>query len=253
VTDRFRLDGQVALVNGASRGIGRAIALGLASAGADVAVAARTATALDEAAREVEALGRRAAAIPTDMCERDQAERMVAAAVERLGRIDILVNATGAALRQPAAEISEADFDAIYATNIKGITFACVEAGRHFLAQGSGRIINIVSLASFIGVPGRTLYGSTKAALALLTKSLAVEWGSSNVCVNAIAPGWIATEFTRAVLAQPETRDRIVARTPLGRIGAPDDLVGLAVFLAAPASAFVTGQIICVDGGYSSN
>jgi NAD(P)-dependent dehydrogenase (short-subunit alcohol dehydrogenase family) len=249
----FRLDGKVALVNGASRGIGRAIALGLAEAGADVAVAARTISALDEVAHEIEALGRRAAAIPTDMRESGQASHMVEETARRLGQIDILVNAAGAALRQPALAITEADFDALYASNIKGITLACVAAGRHFVAKESGRIINITSLASMIGVPGRTLYGSTKGALAQLTKSLAVEWGGSNVCVNAIAPGWIATEFTRAVLAQPETRERIIARTPLGRIGQPSDLVGLAVFLASPASAFITGQLICVDGGFISN
>lgn len=252
MTDRFRLDGQVALVNGASRGIGKAIALGLAGAGADVAVAARTIGALTETAREIAAYGRRSLVVPTDMRNCDQAEKMVAKTVSDLGRIDILVNAAGAALRQPAEAVTEVDFDAIYASNIKGITFACAAAGRHFLAQESGRIINIASLASLIGVPGRALYGSTKGALAQLTKTLAVEWGPHNICVNAIAPGWIATDFTRALLAQPEVVERILARTPLRRIGQPDDITGLAVFLASPASGFITGQLICVDGGYGS-
>src|SRR5690606_18771361 len=148
--------------------------------------------------------------------------------------------------------ISEADFDDIYASNIKGITFACAAAGRHFLAQDSGRIINIASLASLIGVPGRAIYSSTKGALSQLTKTLAVEWGPHNVCVNAIAPGWIATDFTRAVLSDATVTERILTRTPLRRIGQPDDLTGLAVFLASPAGAFITGQLICVDGGYGS-
>lgn len=252
MTDRFRLDGQAALVNGASRGIGKAIALALARAGADVAVAARTVDALTETAREIEILGRRSLVVPTDMRECSQADRMVTATVGEFGRIDILVNAAGAALRQPAETVTEADFDAIYASNIKGITFACAAAGRYFLAQDSGRIINIASLASLIGVPGRALYGSTKGALAQLTKTLAVEWGPHNICVNAIAPGWIATDFTRAVLAQPEVVERILARTPLRRIGQPDDIAGLAVFLASPASSFITGQLICADGGYGS-
>jgi NAD(P)-dependent dehydrogenase (short-subunit alcohol dehydrogenase family) len=252
MTDPFRLDGRVAVVNGASRGIGKAIALGLARAGADVAVAARTIDALSNTAREIEAHGRQALVVPTDMRESTQAEQMIATAVGEFGRIDILVNAAGAALRQPAEAVSEADFDAIYASNIKGITFACAAAGRHFLAQESGRIINIASLASLIGVPGRALYGSTKGAVAQLTKTLAVEWGPHNICVNAIAPGWIATDFTRPVLAQPAVVERILTRTPLRRIGQPDDLAGLAVFLASPASAFITGQLICVDGGYGS-
>jgi len=252
MTDRFRLDGQVALVNGASRGIGRAIAVALAAAGADVAVAARTTEGLRQTAGAVEACGRRSAVIPTDMRQVAQAEQMVVAAVSELGRIDILVNAAGAALRQPAEQVSEHDFDDLYASNIKGITFACAAAGRHFLAQDSGRVINIASLASLIGVPGRAIYGSTKGALAQLTKTLAVEWGPHNICVNAIAPGWIATDFTRAVLSDATVTDRILARTPLRRIGQPDDLAGLAVFLASPASAFITGQLICVDGGYGT-
>jgi NAD(P)-dependent dehydrogenase (short-subunit alcohol dehydrogenase family) len=248
----FRLDGQVALVNGASRGIGRAIAIGMAEAGADVVLAARTVSGLDETANLIRQIGGRVVSVPTDVSDIAQVERMVERTVSEFGRIDILVNAAGIALRQPAVEVTEFDFDQVYATNIRGLTFACAAAGKHFLAQESGRIVNIASLASLIGVPGRALYGSTKGALAQLTKALAVEWGASNICVNAIAPGWIATDFTRTVLAQPGFKERIEARTPLRRIGVPEDLVGLAVFLASPASSFLTGQLICLDGGYSA-
>lgn len=248
----FRLDGKVALVNGASRGIGQAIAIGMAEAGADVVLAARTISGLDETAAAIGKSGGRAITAPTDVRDFAQVDRMVERTVSEFGRIDILVNAAGVALRQPAVEVTEEDFDTVYATNIRGLTFACAAAGKHFLAQESGRIINIASLASLIGVPGRALYGSTKGALAQLTKALAVEWGPSNICVNAIAPGWIATDFTRTVLAQPDFKDRIELRTPLRRIGVPEDLVGLAVFLASPASSFLTGQLICLDGGYSA-
>jgi NAD(P)-dependent dehydrogenase (short-subunit alcohol dehydrogenase family) len=248
----FRLDGKVALVNGGSRGIGRAIAVAMAEAGADVAVAARTMDGLVLTANEIQRRGRKALIVPTDMREHSSIEAMVATTVREMGRIDILVNAAGVAKRQPAVEITEQDFDEVYTTNIRGITFACVAAGKHFVAQGSGRIINIGSLTSILGVPHRTLYGSTKGAIALLTKSLAVEWGPSGVCVNAIAPGWIETDFTRTMLAQPGVTERIVDRTPLKRVGQPEDLVGIAVYLASPAGAFTTGQVIVVDGGYSA-
>ncbi|MCC6704248.1 MAG: glucose 1-dehydrogenase [Thermomicrobiales bacterium] len=249
MTDRFRLDGRVALVNGASRGIGRAIALGLAEAGATVALAARSEAHLHEVAREI---GGDTFVIPADLRDPDQAREMVAGTIERFGQVDILVNAAGAALRAPAETTHEADIAEIFASNFNGIAVACAAAGRHFIERRSGRIINIASLASFRGVPGRALYGATKGAIAQLTRTLAVEWGAHNVGVNAIAPGWIATDFTREVLAQPEVRERVLDRTPLKRIGDPDDIVGLAVFLASPAAAFITGQVICCDGGYSA-
>jgi 2-deoxy-D-gluconate 3-dehydrogenase len=250
VSDLFRLDGKAALVTGASRGIGRAIAIGLAEAGADVALAARNAADLAGAAAEILALGRRALVLPTDVARIEQIEAMVGSTLEGLGRLDILVNCAGIPGRKPTVELTEADYDRIYDLNIKAVTFCCAVAGRHFLAQRAGSVINIGSLTTFLGFPGRALYAGTKGAVGQLTKTLAVEWGPSGVRVNALAPGWILTDLSRGALDDPAFRQKVLDRTPLGRIGQPDDLKGVAVFLASDASAFVTGQIVAVDGGY---
>jgi 2-deoxy-D-gluconate 3-dehydrogenase len=248
----FDLHGRVALVSGASRGIGRAIALALADAGAEMALAARSVEALGTVAQEVEATGCRAIVIPTDVTRLDQVRAMVDQTVERLGHLDILVNAAGVGARQPTVDLTEADFDRVYAANIKQVTFACAAAGRHFLAQRSGKIINLASLTTTLGLPGRALYGSTKGAVAQLTRALAVEWAPAGVCVNALAPGWIDTELARPVLQQPEFRRWVIDRTPMGRVGEPADLGGAAVFLASSAADFITGQILYVDGGFIS-
>ncbi|MCC6493890.1 MAG: glucose 1-dehydrogenase [Pirellulales bacterium] len=248
----FDLSGKIALISGASRGIGQAIALALAEAGADVALAARSTDALEAVAAEARAHGCRVAILPTDVTDLDQVRGMVDRTVEHLGRIDILVNAAGVAQRSPTIDLTEADFDRVYAANIKAVTFACAAAGKRFIAQGSGKVINIASLTAALGLPGRALYGSTKGAVAQLTRSLAVEWGPHGICVNAIAPGWIDTALARPVLRDPAFRAQIIARTPIGRVGEPDDLGGTAVFLASSASDFVTGQVLFVDGGYIS-
>lgn len=248
----FDLTGKVALISGASRGIGQAIALALAEAGADVALAARSVGALEAVAVEAAAFGRRSVVIPTDVHKLAQVRGMVERTVESLGRIDILVNAAGVGARKPTVDLTEADFDHVYTANIKAVTFACAAAGKYFLEQRSGKVINIASLTTTLGLPGRSLYGPTKGAVGQLTRALAVEWGASGVCVNAIAPGWIDTVLARPVLQDPEFRADLVKRTPLGRIGNPDDLGGAAVFLASSASDFVTGQILYVDGGFIS-
>jgi NAD(P)-dependent dehydrogenase (short-subunit alcohol dehydrogenase family) len=248
--DLFSLGGKAALVTGASRGIGRAIALAFAEAGADVALAARSGEDLATAAEEIRALGRRALLVPTDVTDHAQIEAMVGSTLAGLGRLDILVNAAGIPHRKPTVELTEADFSRIYDVNIRAVTFCCAVAGRHFVAQRAGSIINVCSLTTTIGLPGRALYGPTKGAVGQLTKALAVEWGPSGVRVNAMAPGWILTNLSRGALDDPAFRRKVLDRTPLGRIGEPADLRGIAVFLASEASAFVTGQIIAVDGGY---
>jgi NAD(P)-dependent dehydrogenase (short-subunit alcohol dehydrogenase family) len=249
ILDQFRLDGKIALVTGASRGIGRAIAVGLAQAGADVALASRTATALENVAAEVRALGRRALVLPVDVADLAEIRGMVDATVAEYGGIDVLVNGAGVPGRKPTVELTEADFDHLYDVNIKGVTFCCVAAGPHLLAR-RGSIINICSLTTTIGLPGRALYGPSKGAVGQLTKSLAVEWGPAGVRVNAIAPGWIETDLSRAALQNPAFSAKVLERTPIGRIGQPADIAGAAVFLTSPAASFITGHILTVDGGY---
>jgi 2-dehydro-3-deoxy-D-gluconate 5-dehydrogenase len=250
ILDQFRLDGKTALVTGASRGIGRAIALGLAEAGADVALVSRTRSHLEEVATTIRGLGRRALVLPVDVSDLKLIPPMVADTVAAFGGIDILVNAAGAPGRKPTVELTEADFDQIYDLNIKAVTFCCVAAGPHLLARPGSSVINICSLTTTIGLPGRALYGPTKGAVGQLTKALAVEWGGSGVRVNAIAPGWIETDLSRAALQDPAFSARVLDRTPLRRIGQPGDIAGAAVFLASNAADFISGHILTVDGGY---
>jgi 2-dehydro-3-deoxy-D-gluconate 5-dehydrogenase len=253
ILEQFSLAGKKALVTGASRGIGRAIALGLAEAGADVALASRGLENLQLASAEIQQLGRSAPVIVADVRDLAQIEPMVQQAIGELGQLDILVNAAGIPSRKPTVDLTQADYDELYNTNIRSVIFCCQAAGRHMTARGSGSIVNIGSLTTTLGFAGRALYGSSKGAIGQLTKSLAVEWGPVGVRVNAIAPGWIVTGLSRAALQDPTFSARVVDRTPLGRLGYPDDLKGITVFLASDAAAFVTGQIIFVDGGYIAN
>jgi 2-deoxy-D-gluconate 3-dehydrogenase len=253
ILDQFSLAGKKALVTGASRGIGRAIAIGLAEAGADVALVSRNVDDLRAAAAEVEALGRAAPVIPADVSNLDEIGPTFEQAIATLGQLDVVVNAAGIPSRKPTVDLTLADYDGLINTNLRSVLFCCQAAGRHMVPRGQGSIINIGSLTTQLGFAGRALYGSSKGAVGQLTKSLAVEWGPVGVRVNALAPGWIVTALSRGALQDPAFAAKVVDRTPLGRLGQPADLRGISVFLASDASAFITGQIIFVDGGYIAN
>jgi 2-dehydro-3-deoxy-D-gluconate 5-dehydrogenase len=244
----FDLDGKVAIVTGANTGIGRAIALALAGAGADVALAGRTAA--EETAERVRGLGRNAALIDADLSSAAPVQDVVDRTIAQLGGLDILVNNAGIIRRADAVDFTEADWDAVIDTNLKSLFFLCQAAGRHMIAQGSGKIVNIASLLSFQGGIRVPSYAAAKSGVAGLTRALANEWAPLGVNVNAIAPGYIATNNT-AGLQSDELRNRqILERVPAGRWGAPADLGGAAVFLASSASDYVHGHVLAVDGGW---
>lgn len=248
MTSPFDLTGKAAIVTGANTGIGQAIAVALAEAGADVALAGRSPA--DETAEQIRALGRGAVPIEADLATIAPVQGVVEGALGAFGRIDILVNNAGTIRRAEAAEFSEADWDAVVDTNLKSLFFLCQAAGRHMLGQGSGKIINIASLLSFQGGIRVPSYAAAKSGVAGLTKALANEWAGRGVNVNAIAPGYIATNNTAALQAD-ETRNRqILERIPAGRWGGPKDIAGAAVFLASPAADYVNGHILAVDGGW---
>lgn len=248
MTNPFDLTGKVALVTGANTGIGQAIALALADAGADVALAGRSRA--DETAAAIEQAGRRALLVDADLTTVAPIAEVVDRTVSGLGGLDILVNNAGIIRRADAVDFSEADWDAVIDTNLKSLFFLCQAAGRHMIAQGRGKIVNIASLLSFQGGIRVPSYTAAKSGVAGLTKLLANEWAAKGVNVNAIAPGYIATSNTEALRAD-ETRNRqILERIPAGRWGDPSDLGGAAVFLASPASDYVNGHILAVDGGW---
>jgi NAD(P)-dependent dehydrogenase (short-subunit alcohol dehydrogenase family) len=249
----FDLRGQVALVTGAARGLGRAISLALAHAGADVALGLRDASTGGELAREIEGMGRRALPVPMDVTQLDQISRAVEATVGRLGRLDILVNNAGIAPGNPAEDAREEDFDRTLAVNLKGTFFASQAAGRVMIRQGRGRIINLGSQAGFVALPGESVYCMTKAAISHLTRCLAVEWGRHGITVNAVAPTFIRTPGTEAVLADPGFRADVIERIAgLHRIGEPMEVAGVVVFLASPAASLITGDTVLVDGGWTA-
>lgn len=245
----FRLDGQRALVTGASKGIGAAIALALAEAGADVACHGNS-RAPDETAERVRALGRQALAVRGDLATRAAAPALVEATLAKFERIDILVNNAGTIRRAPAVDYSEADWDAVLDVNLRSLFRLCQLAGRGMLERGRGKIVNIASLLSFQGGITVPAYAASKGAVAQLTKALSNEWAARGVNVNAIAPGYVRTDNTAALQAD-ETRNRqILERIPAGRWADPGDLTGAAVFLASRASDYVNGHVLAVDGGW---
>lgn len=249
ILDRFRLDGRVAVVTGASRGLGAAIALGLAEAGADVAAVASS-EQVEETRERVAALGRRATAIRLDLARPGAAEAVMTAALAAFGRVDILVNGAGVIRRAPALEVTEADWDAVINLNQRAVFFLSQAAARDMATRKKGKIITIASLLSFQGGILVPAYAASKAAVAGLTKALANEWAPMGIGVNAIAPGYMATKLTQALRDDPDRDAAIRERIPAGRWGRPEDLAGAAVFLASDASDYVQGQTLAVDGGW---
>jgi NAD(P)-dependent dehydrogenase (short-subunit alcohol dehydrogenase family) len=250
---RFDLSGQTALVTGAARGLGRAISLALAHAGANVALGLRDINAHGGLPREIQALGRQALPLQMDMTRLDQIFRAVDDTARHFGRLDILVNNAGVAPGNPAEDFREADFDLTLAINLKGTFFASQAAGRVMIRQNGGRIINLSSQAGFVALPTESVYCMTKAAIAHLTKCLAVEWGKHNITVNAVAPTFIHTPGTDEALADAAFRADVVERiAALHRIGEPMDVAGAVVFLASPAASLITGHTMLIDGGWTA-
>jgi len=249
----FDLTGQVALVTGAARGLGQAISLALAHAGADVALGLRDVNTGGEVADQIGAMGRRALPLQMDVTHLDQIFRAVDATAAHFGKIDILVNNAGLAPENLAENVREDDFDLTLAVNLKGTFFASQAVGRVMIRQKSGRIINLSSQAGFAALPTESVYCMTKAAIAHLTKCLAVEWGKYNITVNAVAPTFIHTPGTDGALANPEFRSDVIERiAALHRIGEPMEVAGAIVFLASSAASLITGETILIDGGWTA-
>jgi len=249
----FDLNGKIALVTGSARGLGRAISLAMAHAGADVALGLRDSNAHGDLPREIAALGRQALPLQMDMAYLDQVREAIEEARRHFGRIDILVNNAGIGPENPAENVREEDFDATLAVNLKGTFFASQSAGRIMIGQKYGRIINMSSQAGFVALPGESVYCMTKAAISHLTKCLAVEWGRYNITVNAVAPTFIQTPGTESYLANPDARAEVLERiAALHRIGEPMDVAGAVVFLASPAASMITGETILIDGGWTA-
>jgi 2-dehydro-3-deoxy-D-gluconate 5-dehydrogenase len=250
----FDLSGRVAIVTGGNGGIGLGMARGLAAAGADIVVAARNKAKSEAAVAELAGRGIKAMFVAFDAAEESSCRAMVEAVIDRLGRLDILVNNAGRSIRKPAETYTAAEWHAVIDTNLTG-TFICAQAAYPAMQRaGGGKIINIGSMFSIFGAAYAIPYAASKGGLVQLTKSLAAAWAGDNIQVNAVLPGWIDTELTRDARREVTgLHDRVLARTPAGRWGVPDDLAGVAVFLASSASDFVTGAAIPVDGGYSAS
>jgi len=250
ILDAFKLDGDVAIVTGGGRGLGRAMALGLAEAGADVVLAGRTAGNLEKVSEEVEKLGRRALAVPTDVSHLQDLERLMEEVLAAFSKIDILVNNAGTTHRAPAVGFPVEEWDRVMDVNLRAVFLLSQLVGRQMIKQGGGRIINVASLASEIGLSLIPSYIASKCGVSGLTRALAVEWAKYNIRVNAIGPGYFKTDLTKGLENHPDRGPKIRLRIPMQRWGEPADLKGAVVFLASRASEYITGQTIYVDGGW---
>jgi NAD(P)-dependent dehydrogenase (short-subunit alcohol dehydrogenase family) len=246
---KLELNGKSAVVIGGTSGIGRAIALGLAEAGADVAPSSRRLDQVEAAAREIEAFGRRSLRATSDVADRGSLQQLLDDAVKTFGKVDILVNSAGRTKKAPTLDFSEKDWNDIFETNLTGMVRACQVFGRHMLERRYGRIINIASIGSFRGMMEVAGYSASKAAVASLTQSLAVEWSAHGVCVNAIAPGVFRTALNEKLLDETPRGQEWLMRTPMKRFGQVEELAGAAVYLASDAASYTTGSVLIVDGG----
>jgi NAD(P)-dependent dehydrogenase (short-subunit alcohol dehydrogenase family) len=246
----FSLEGKVAVVTGGTSGIGRALSVGLAQAGADVVATARREQQVNDTASAIEALGCKTARITSDVGDRASLDQLLKAVLDGFGKVDILVNCAGIIKRAPTLDFAEEEWTNIIDTNLTGTLRACQAFGRHMLERGQGRIINIASLNSYVALSEVAAYAASKAGVVSLTRSLAVEWSKRGVTVNAIAPGVFRTDLNANLLDNSPRGQELLMRTPMGRFGKTEELVGATVFLASDSSSFVTGQVIVVDGGF---
>ncbi len=247
---QLSLKGKTALVIGGTSGIGLALAKGLAIAGADVITSGRRADLVRAATQEIQALGRRSLEVTCDVTDEATIQRLLEATRKVFGDVHILVNCAGRTKRTPTLDLSDAEWNSILETNLNGTLRTCRVIGRHMVERGYGRIINIASLSSFVALYEVAAYSASKAAVASLTRSLAIEWAQHNVCVNAIAPGVFRTDLNSTLLDGTERGKEFLLRTPMRRFGKVEELVGAAVFLASDAASFVTGHTLVVDGGF---
>lgn len=247
---KLQLDNRCAVVIGGTSGIGRAIAHGLAEAGADVVCTSRRQEQVETAAAEIESFGRRTLRMTSDVDDRESMQSLLDAAIAEFGKVDILVNSAGRTKREATLDFKEEDWNAIMDTNLTGTLRSCQVFGRHMIEMGYGRIVNIASLSSFVSLYEVAAYSASKAAVAALTKSLAIEWAKNGVNVNAIAPGVFKTALNKQLLEESERGHEFLTRTPMGRFGQVEELAGAAVFLASEAASFVTGEVLVVDGGF---
>ena len=248
VLEQFRLEGQIAVLTGASRGLGRAMALAMAGAGADVALLGREIETLEPVAAEIEALGRRALALQLDVAEIDTHADTVGRIERELGPISILINNAGVNVRADSLDYRAEDWDFVTGVNLRGAFFFTQACGQPMRARRRGKVLNVCSMTCYLGVPQTVAYSAAKAGLMQITRLLAVEWAEHHIQVNGISPGWFTTEMTSGIHGTPR-EEWVLSRCPTGRFGHPSELVGAAVFLVSPAADYITGQVLAIDGG----